>query len=73
MVHYVLSYFNFLFDPSDRWPDPPTGYKPTFDDSFVHVEIARAICKHAEACKDRTQYQDPQLEKSLSIAGQVKA
>ncbi|KAK3266748.1 hypothetical protein CYMTET_24652 [Cymbomonas tetramitiformis] len=52
-----------------KFPDPEG--KPGFDDSFCHVEIIRAIIKHAQATKDKELFECEQMERSLIIAGKV--
>ncbi|KAK3247452.1 hypothetical protein CYMTET_43051, partial [Cymbomonas tetramitiformis] len=52
-----------------KFPDP--AGKPTFDDSFVHVELVRAIIKLATDTKDKAMFECEQMEKSLTISGKV--
>jgi len=52
-----------------KFPDPEG--QPTFDDSFVHVEIVRTIIATAGRSRASPILKSPHLEKSLVIAGRV--
>lgn len=52
-----------------QFPDPEG--QPTFDDSFVHVEIVRTIIATAGRSRASPILKSPHLEKSLVIAGRV--